>query len=325
MSLNIRTHLNTPFHVGKLLLPNRLIQGPLAGYSCAPLRQLFYQFIPPAYCVSEMISAQTLQQRTNTPKRYIYRAPEEQRLCYQISGANPDHLVHAASYLESLGADLIDINCGCPKPKIRKKGAGSALLDNPLHLIKLIEQVRGAIQIPLTIKIRLQDTISDVDLAQRIEQAGADALIVHARRWTEDYNVACDWTRIAAIKRAVSIPVIANGDLTSCDQIAHVYQETGCDAFMLARAGCGQPWLYDSLLTGVPSHQLITLQKLTSLFKQHVYALAALESERQAILQSQSLIRYYFKQSLSCEQLEQFRKIQHVNQLDDFLMINFYK
>ena len=319
MQLDIRTRLNTPLHVGKLLLPNRLIQGPLAGYSCAPLRQLFYQFIPPAYCVSEMISAQDLQRDSTTPRRYTYRAPKELRLCYQISGANPDHLVPAARRLQALGADLIDINCGCPKPKIRKKGAGSALLDNPLQLVKLIQQVRCAIQIPLTVKIRLQDAISDdVALAQRIEQAGADALIVHARRWRDDYAVACDWTSIAAIKRAVSIPVIANGDLTNLTQIAQAYQETGCDAFMLARAGCGQPWLYESLLTGVPTHQLITEQKLMSLFKQHVHALAALESERQAIMQSQSLVRYYFKQSLSSEQLKQFRTIQHLSQLDDW-------
>ena len=322
MQLDIRTRLNAPFLLGTLLLPNRLIQGPLAGYSCAPLRQLFYQFIPPAYCVSEMISAQDLLQRGTTPTRYSYRAPEEKHLCYQISGATPGHLVDAASYLQAIGADLIDLNCGCPKPKIRKKGAGSALLDNPLQLVKLIQQVRCALNIPLTVKIRLQDAISDdVALAQRIEQAGADALIVHARRWRDDYAVACDWTSIAAIKRAVSIPVIANGDLTSLTQIAQVYQETGCDAFMLARAGCGQPWLYESLLTGVATHQFITAQKILPLFEQHVRALAALEGERQAIQQSQSLVRYYFKQWLTSEQLNQFRSIQNLSQFDDWTLM----
>ncbi len=315
----MQTLLNTPFYIGKLQLPNRLIQGPLAGFSCAPMRQLVYQFTPPAYCVSEMISALDLLKRHDALNRYTYRAAEERRLCYQISGTSAHHLTQAALRLEALGADLIDINCGCPKPKIRKKGAGSALLDNHALLIELVTQVRSAIQIPLTVKLRVQDPLNDIMLARALEQAGVDALIVHARRWHDDYTIACDWPALARIKRAVSIPVIANGDLTHHAQIAQVYQQTGCDAFMLARAGCGQPWIYQSLLSGIPLDSLITAKQRKKIFEQHVLALAALEGEHQALLQSQSLVRYYFKKTLSSEQLQQFRAIQRLSEIKKIL------
>lgn len=311
--------LNTPFNLGALQLPNRLIQGPLAGYSCAPLRRLVYQFMPPAYCVSEMISAHDLLLRDKKNSRYVYRSPEEQRLCYQISGHNPDVLMNAAIHLQALGADLIDLNCGCPKPKIRKQGAGSALLDNPHHLLELVARVRSRLQIPLTVKLRLQQTMDECEFAQRLEQAGADALIIHARHWTDDYSVPCNWSRVERIKRAVSIPVIANGDLANIQHITHVYERTGCDAFMLARAGCGQPWLYQSLLTGVPIAELTNGRQQKALFKQHLYALAALETEHSAILQSQSLIRYYFRQALSIAQLQPLRAMQQLSELDTVL------
>ncbi|OYV54584.1 MAG: nitrogen regulation protein, partial [Legionella sp. 21-45-4] len=149
--------INSPFHIGALAFPNRLIQGPLAGYTCAPFRQLVYQFTPPAYCCSEMLSAHDLNhQSAEKARRFIYRAPEETRLCYQISGHDPHTLALAAKKLETLGADLIDINCGCPKTKIRKKGAGSALLEKPSQLLSIIDSVRQAIRIPLTVKLRLQ-------------------------------------------------------------------------------------------------------------------------------------------------------------------------
>src|SRR5690349_17736228 len=113
----MQAFLNSPFTIGSLQLPNRLIQGPLAGFSCAPFRRLFTLFLPPAYCVSEMLSAQDVIHKHTLESRYLYRAPDEGRLCYQISGTNPELMAMAAAKLEQAGADLIDINCGCPKTK----------------------------------------------------------------------------------------------------------------------------------------------------------------------------------------------------------------
>lgn len=197
----MHTFINSPLQIGQLTIPHRLIQGPLAGYSCAPFRTLFNAYTPPAYCVTEMSSATDLLNKHALDSRYVYRSPQEQLLAYQISGTEPKILAQAAAQLQAYGADLIDINCGCPKPKIRKKGAGSALLETPEQLIAIIRAVRSMLHIPLTIKIRIQGNETDLVLAKKIEEAGADALIVHGRRWVDDYDVPSDWLHIARIKK----------------------------------------------------------------------------------------------------------------------------
>lgn len=229
--------------LGGLHFPHRLIQGPLAGFSCSPMRALFSRYLPPAYCVSEMISAHDVIHKHTGQNRYLHRSAEEGRLCYQLSGTDADLMAKAAQRLEVLGADLIDINCGCPKAKIRKRGAGSALLETPEQLISIVEKVRNAIQCPLTVKIRIQQTALDLALAQRLENTGIDALIVHGRRWQDDYDIASNWQAIRLIKQAINIPVIANGDICDQHSLSAALTATGCDAFMiqgqeLANPGC---------------------------------------------------------------------------------------
>ena len=308
MSSNV-THINTPFKIGSLTLPNRLIQGPLAGYSCAPFRQLFYRYTPPAYCVTEMISSQDVLHKHQPDSRYLYRAPEEERLCYQLSGHDPKILAASAVRIQTLGADLIDLNAGCPKTKIRKKNAGSALLDDPERLLAIIQAVRSVITIPFTVKIRIKGDARDIDLAKGIEQSGADAVIVHGRRWTDDYDVLADFAQIARIKQAVSIPVIANGDIADSSSLRHAMNNTGCDAYMIARAGCGKPWLYQQLLSDSDSVIPVNFAERVDCFMMHLEGLARLESEHQAVLQSKSLVRYYFKDVFSESRLNAFYRL----------------
>ena len=286
--------INSPLVVGALQLRHRLIQGPLAGYSCAPFRQLFSLFTAPAYCVSEMISAHDIVHKHSLEGRYLYRSPKEGILCYQISGNDPGMMAASAEKLSALGAELIDINCGCPKNKIRKNGAGSALLERPDQLIAIVKQVRKAAACPLTVKIRLIDNQNAlIDLAKQIADAGADALIVHGRRWVDDYDTSCDLQQIAAIKRVLSIPVIANGDIAENSSLKNALVDTGCDAFMLGRASTGKPWLFQELLTGQLME--VPIGEVVSLFIQHLQGLADLEGEYKAMLQSKSLVRYYFR------------------------------
>ncbi len=313
----MHTFINSPFKIGSLTLPNRLIQGPLAGYSCAPFRELFFQFTPPAYCVTEMSSANDVLQKHSLESRYLYRSPHEKILAYQISGNNADILAAAAHKLEVLGADLIDINCGCPKTKIRKKGAGSALLEEPDKLHQIIKKVRDALSIPLTVKIRIQGNAQDFVLAKQIENAGADAIIVHGRRWTDDYDRACDLNQIAQIKSGVAIPVIANGDIEDLQSLKMAFEVSGCDGFMIARAGCGRPWLYQELLGQAQLE--IGLDKKISLFMSHLEGLASLEDEFKAVLQSKSLVRYYFRNQLSMEQLQVFYEQRSLVDIEYFL------
>lgn len=308
-----------PFSIGKLNLKHRLIQGPLAGFSCAPFRELFTLYTPPAYCVSEMISAHDVVHKHQADSRYLYRSPKEDILCYQIAGSDPMIMSEAAIKLEGIGADIIDINCGCPKPKIRKKGAGSMLLDDPERLIAIVSSVRLAIQCPLTVKIRLQGNQKDIELAKTIENAGADALIVHGRRWQDSYEQPCNLEQIAAMKQSLSIPIIANGDIQDSDSLQQTLRATSCDALMIARAGTGKPWLYEELLRGHSTTPIDDAQ-LASLFIIHVQQLASLESEHQAVLQSKSLIRHYFKNKLGSDDLQRFYRVSNLREVESFFL-----
>lgn len=311
------TYLNSTLKLGDLDLNHRLIQGPLAGFSCAPFRMLFSVFQAPAYCVSEMISAYDIVHKHAENGRYLYRSPKERLLCYQISGNDPEIMAGAATKLAGLKADIIDINCGCPKSKIRKKGAGSALLENPERLIKIVKAVREAIQCPFTVKIRLQNNKEDDALARAIADAGADALIVHGRTWQQDYDIACDWHKIAKIKTAIDIPLIANGDIADHKSLEKIYEITGCDGFMISRAGTGRPWLYAALLKG---EDILPCQtEIHSLFIEHLKQLAELENEFQAVLQSKSLLRYYLGKDIDPVFLKEFYGLTSISDIEKIL------
>lgn len=301
MNLNF---IASPFYIGSLKFSNRLIQGPLAGISATPFRRLFYQFLPPAYTVTEMMSAHDVLTKHSTCSRYLYRSADENNLCYQLAGIDPKTIAEAAFRLEQLGADLIDINCGCPKAKIRKKGAGSALMDHPERLLLIVKEVREKINIPLTVKLRIYGTFDDVILAQRLELAGVNALIIHGRRWTDDYDKPCDFQHIGLIKQHIRIPIIANGDIDNEASLTQAMLKSNADAYMISRAGCGRPWLYQHLLRQEPAP--IQLSVCIDVFMQHLEDLCQLESEYQAIIQSRSFVKYYFRHFLPEEQLKIF-------------------
>lgn len=309
--------INSPLRIGQIELPNRLIQGPLAGFSCAPFRSLFYHYQAPAYCVSEMISAVDLLTKHRPNSRYLYRAPIEKILSYQLAGTDPLVMAQAAERLTLLGADLIDINCGCPKAKIRKKGAGSALLENPKRLIDIVSAMRQATTIPITVKIRIQDPVKNRALAVSLEEAGADAIIVHGRHWFSNYDEPVNLDEIAAIKASVTIPVIANGDINCIQSLNKVIEQTHCDGLMISRAGTGRPWLYHALLT----NKMPTVVPITQLdlMMEHLHGLAQLEDEYKAVLQSRSLIRYYFRTQRAILPLHDFYQLTSLDAIHDFL------
>lgn len=308
--------INTPWQIGSLTLPNRLIQGPLAGFSCAPFRELFSDFKVPAYCVSEMISAHDVIHKHTARSRYLYRAPQEKILCYQIAGRDPGVLAEAAARLALLGADLIDINCGCPKPKIRKKGAGSALLEDPERLVAIARAVRDAIGIPLTIKLRMLGDERDLVLAEKLQAVGVDALIVHGRGRMDAYAVPVNYAQIARIKQTVSIPVIANGDIRDTPSLQHALAVTGCDGYMLSRAGTGAPWLYRQLLAGTEEELTVNSELHARYFMTHLERLSQLETEYKAVLQSKALVRYYLRTCMQPNQLTAFYALQSLKDIE---------
>lgn len=316
-SSSVKSIINTPLLLGSLQLKNRLIQGPLAGYSCAPFRQLFTLFMPPAYCVSEMLSAHDVLYKHHPHSRYLFRGDAEKTLCYQIAGTCPTLMAEAAIKLEHLQASLIDINCGCPKPKIRKKGAGSALLEKPDQLIKIVKAVRNAIKCPLTVKVRLQNSDKDISLAKAIADAGADAIVVHGRHWVDDYDKPCSLQKIAAIKQAVDIPVIVNGDIANHDSLNQAWTETNCDGFMISRASTGKPWLFQELLTNTVIH--MDNARRIKIFMTHLYGLSELENECKAVLQSKSLVHYYFKHQFGPDFFQMFYQLIRLQDIESAL------
>lgn len=285
--------------IGQLALNNNLIQGPLAGYSCAPFRLITYRYGQPAYCATEMISAKDLikQQR----KRYIWKAPNEGVVSYQLSGNNPYELAEAAKIVTDAGANLIDLNCGCPVTKIRAKGCGSKLLSQPTKIAALVESIKANTSVPVTVKIRIDAQSGDnnnLAVATAVATAGADALIVHGRHWTEDYTIPCNLDQIAEIVAAVSIPVIANGDVTDAVSFRQTLIKTHCAGVMIARAGVGQPWLFQQIAAEL-AHQPFTkptLAEIGRIFIEHVEGLAELEAEFIAVIQSRKLAKYYIRQ-----------------------------
>jgi len=294
--------------IGRLDLPHRLIQAPLAGISCAPFRALFSLYQKPAYAVTEMISANSILSKQLHP-RYLAHDKAEGLWCIQLSGNDPKLLYDAVQAAERYKPDLIDLNCGCPKPKIRAKGCGSALLESPNKLEALVASMRSATSLPLTVKIRLND---HEDIPVRLEQSGADALIIHGRTYQEEYDTKARYSDIQKITKAVSIPIIANGDVHDAASMQQCLDETGAAGIMIGRGAIGKPWLYQSLLHG-PYEP--TYDEQLSLYKQHLNALAKLEgSEEVALYQGRRLLKWYFPRFNQAE-LKHIYSIDNLKQL----------
>ncbi len=279
-----------------------LIQGPLAGVSCSPFRALAQDYGGADYCYSEMISAKTLLQ-TRIAKRYTHKAPNEGKLCIQLSTTDPHELRAACQKALDYGADFLDLNCGCPVNKIRKKGAGSKLLANTQLLGQLIETMKTTSSVPVSVKIRVDGHSHDhfnLDVLKTVESAGADRLIVHGRHWREDYSTACHYSQIAALVRQASIPLIANGDVSDIKSL-NALLSTGCAGVMISRAAVGQPWLFAQLRAQWQGHTYTkpNLAEIGHCFLTHIKGLICLDGEKKAVLQARQLGKYYARTNIN--------------------------
>lgn len=284
--------------LGQLHLEHNIVQGPLAGFSCAPFRELIWQFGSVGYCTTEMLSAKDLITRKVQRPRYVCKSPKEGLLCYQLSGNDSQVVAQAAQYAQRLGADLIDLNCGCPKKKIRMKGTGSRLLANTALLGEIVAAMRASTELPLSVKIRVDGNSADkfnLPVAKTIEAAGADFIIVHGRHWTDDYSVSCFYEQIAQIVESVSIPVLANGDVNDYASLQDMFMKTGAAGVMISRGSMGQPWLFQRLVAEDRGEhfQFPSASVVGRLLIQHVERLASLEDEMSALLQARKFGKYY--------------------------------
>ncbi|MFN7097555.1 MAG: tRNA dihydrouridine synthase [Gammaproteobacteria bacterium] len=288
-----------PLTIGNKIFPVNIIQGPLAGVSCAPFRLLTWRYGQPAFSCTEMISSKTIiYQPALAQQRYISKDPAEGPVCFQLSGSDPAEIAEATKRVTDYGADLIDLNCGCPVNKIRSKGAGSSLLMNPSKLYQLITAMKQHTHVPVSIKIRVEGGSTDKfngEVAKVVAEAGADFLVVHGRHWTEHYETPCQHEQIKFFVDHLTIPVIGNGDVACLDSLKKMFA-TGCAGVMIGRAGVGQPWLINKLIAEMQGVEFVmpTIAAIGDIFIEHVSRLMSLlESEKLAILQARKFAKYY--------------------------------
>lgn len=236
--------------IGNVTLENHLVMAPMAGITNLPFRILVRR-LGAALVTTEMVSAVGLTMGHPRTRNYLRSWQQEKPLSVQIFGTAPDCMARAAQIAVEAGADIVDINMGCPVRKVAKTGAGAALLDHPDRVAAIVKAVRLACYVPLTVKIRAgwsPDRPSGLRIARVIEDCGADAVTVHPRFATQRYSGRADWRLIKEIKEAVRIPVLGNGDVFKAEDALRMLQETACDGVMIGRAAVGNPWIFKQVL-----------------------------------------------------------------------------
>jgi tRNA-dihydrouridine synthase B len=249
------------FQIGKIKIVPNLVLAPMAGVTDSPMRRLIKELGGVGLIVTEFISVEGLTRGNLRTHQMMKFLPEERPISIQIFGYNEERMAAAAEIIEEAGADIVDINCGCPAKKVVKGGGGSSLLRDLPQLKKILRQVRRAVSIPVTVKIRIgwdEDSINAVEVARLIEDCGCQMVAIHGRTRMQGYSGLANWDVIAAVKRAVSIPVVGCGDVTTPEIALSRLNETGVDAIMIGRGAIANPWIFrqtSELMCGCPPYQ----------------------------------------------------------------------
>ena len=238
--------------IGQLTIQNPFFLAPLAGYTDLPFRILCRE-LGAGLCFSEMISCHGLTYQQKNTLAMLTTVPEEKPVAFQLFGNDPEIMGKAAAILSTYPFDIIDINMGCPVRKVIKKGSGAALMKDPSRAEAIIKAVVNNTHLPVTVKFRSgwnSDSIIADTFAKMAQDAGAAAVTVHGRTWSQAFGGQADWSVIAKVKQSVTIPVIGNGDILSYQDGLRMMQETGCDGVMIGRGALGNPWVFKE--SGLP-------------------------------------------------------------------------
>ena len=285
--------------IGSIELKNNLILAPMAGVTDLAFRSLAIE-CGADYAVTEMVSAKAMSYDNKKTFDLLKIAPNEKIKVVQIFGDEPDTMAEMCKVLEK-DFDIIDINMGCPAPKIAGNGGGSALLKDSDLAERIMKSVRKAVDIPVTVKIRLgwdSDSINCVDMAKRAESAGMDAITVHGRTRMQMYAPPVDRQMIAEVKKNVSIPVIANGDIVDGISAAKMIEETNCDYIMVGRGALGRPWVF-SQINAYLKHESVLPEPPVSermrVMVRHIKLICEYKGERVGIKEARKHAAWYIK------------------------------
>nr|WP_290228288.1 tRNA dihydrouridine synthase DusB [Trichocoleus desertorum] len=299
LSPSLKSRLSSPLKIGSFEVNSRVLQAPLSGVTDLVFRRLVRRYSPDSMMYTEMVQASGLCHVKHLPK-IMEIDPNERPISIQLFDCRPDFLAEAARMAVAEGADTIDINMGCPVNKITKNGGGSSLLRDPQTAEAIVRTVVQAVNVPVTVKTRIgwtDEEINILEFAQRMQEAGAQMLTVHARTRAQGYNGSAKWEWIGRVKEKLTIPVIANGDIFSVESAVACLEQTGADGVMCSRATMGYPFLVGEidyfLRTGIIKALPTQIERLLCA-REHLQALWEYKGDR-GIRQARKHMTWYVK------------------------------
>lgn len=311
-----------PLKIRDIVLPHRAVFGPMAGFTDEPCRRLMAQH-GAGFTVSEMVSSRALVYGDHKTVSLLKAQPNGAPYGVQIFGEVPQIMGEATAAIEQYAFDFVDINMGCPAPKIVSGGAGSKLMLDPDLCGRIVEQVKAHTSRPVTVKMRKgwdADHVTAVECAKACEQAGAELIAVHARTREQMYTPGIDPEIIARVKAAVKVPVLGNGDIRSAEDAVAMVRATGCDGVMLARAPLGDPWLFERVnaaLEGKPAPKEPNLQARMNALRRQVEEMVELKGEFVAMPQARAQAIHYMKGLKGAASLRRYCcELTHLEDLD---------